>query len=125
MLRKESRAWHVSGFDQRYPAIILCQHLFPLSRLIALVIVQSCDRLLRSLVNLLNKHFWLAQVWRMARAALFHLCFGARCEHLLVLRGSSLIVFADEIGGWNIAPGRASELSRLHLIRLRDQPRGP
>ena len=61
----------------------------------------------------------------MSRVALFHLRFGTRCEHLLVLRGSSLIVLADEISGWNVAPGGASGLGSLHPIRLCDQPRGP
>lgn len=85
----------------------------------------SSDRLLRSLVNLSNKHLRLAQVRRMSRAAPFHLRFGARCEHLLVLRGSTPIVFADEVGRWNIAPGGVSELGSLHLMRLCDKSRGP
>ena len=61
----------------------------------------------------------------MPRAALFHMGIGARCECLLKLRRSSLIVLADEVGGWDIAPGGASELGSLHRIRLWDQPRGP
>lgn len=86
---------------------------------------RSSDRLLRSLVNLFNEHLGLTQVWRMSRAAPFHLRFGARCEHLLVLSGSSLIVLADEVGRWNIAPGGASELGSLHLIRLCDKSARP
>ena len=93
--------------------------------LFALSIHQSCDRLLRSLVNFSNKHFGLAQVWRIARAAIFHPRFGPSCEHLLVLRGNSLIVFVDEVDGWDITPGGASELDGLHPIRLCDQLRGP
>ena len=61
----------------------------------------------------------------MSRAAPFHLRFYIRCERLLVLRGSSLIVLADEIGRWNIAPGGMSELGSLHLVRLCDKLRGP
>lgn len=76
-------------------------------------------------MNLLNKHVGLAQVWRMARVALLHMRFGARCEHLLVLNGNSLIIFGDEVGGWDITPGGASEFRGLYRIRLCDQPRGP
>ncbi len=61
----------------------------------------------------------------MSRAAPLDLRFGTRREHLLVLRGSGLIVLADEVGRWNITPGGASELGSLHLIRLCDQSRGP
>lgn len=56
----------------------------------------------------------------MSRAALFHLRFGARCKHLLVLRGNGLVTLTDEIGGRNIAPGGARELGSLHPIRLGD-----
>ena len=61
----------------------------------------------------------------MSRAALFHMRFGARCECLLIRRRYSPIVLADEVGGWDIAPGGASELGSLHRIGLCDQPRGP
>lgn len=77
---------------------------------------QSCDRLLSSLVNLVNKHLRLAQMWRMSRGAFLHPRFGARGEHLLVLGRSSVVVLADEVGGWDVAPGGTSELGSLHPI---------
>lgn len=36
-----------------------------------------------------------------------------------------MIVFADEVGGWDIAPGGPSEVGGLHPIRLRNQPLSP
>ena len=51
--------------------------------------------------------------------------FGARGEHLLIRRRRGLVVLADEIGRWNIAPGGTGELGSLHRIRLCDQLRGP
>ena len=53
-------------------------------------------------------------MWRMSRAALLHLGLGFRREHLLVLRGSGLVVLADEIGGRDVAPGGPRELGFLH-----------
>ena len=61
----------------------------------------------------------------MSRAARYHLRFGVGCEHLLVLRGASLIVLADKVGGCIITPGGEGELGSLHPIGLCDQPRGP
>ena len=86
---------------------------------------QVCNSFLSSLVDLFNKHIRLAQMWRMSRAALFHLRLGHCCKRFLVLSGDSLIILTDEVGRWNIAPGSASELGRLHTVRLRDQPRSP
>ena len=88
--------------------------------LVALVLVPElgylCDCLLRSLVDLLNKHPRLAQMWRVSRAAPFHLRLGACCKHFLVLRGSSVIILADEVGGRDVAPGGARELGSLYPI---------
>lgn len=95
-------------------AFILVADIGPLGTPIYIFLGHPRDRLLRSLVNLLNKHFGLAQVRRMSRAALFHMRLGARCEHLLHCRRNSLVVLADEVGGWNIAPGGTGELGSLH-----------
>ena len=76
-------------------------------------------------MNLLDKHLWLAQLWRMSRAALLHLRIGACCKLLLILRGSSVIILADEVGGRDIPPGGARKLGRLHQVRVRYQARGP
>lgn len=81
-----------------------------------MLLAQPCDRLLSSLMNLLDKHLWLAQLWRMSRAALLHLRLGTCCEHFLVLRGSSVIILADEVGGRDIAPSGARELGSLHQV---------
>ena len=52
----------------------------------------------------------------MSRAAFFDLRFGACSEHLLVLRRSSVVVLADEVGGWDVTPGGTRELGSLHPI---------
>ena len=75
-----------------------------------------CDRLLSSLVNLVGKHLWLAQMWRMSRVALLHLRLGACREHLLMLRGNGVIILADQVGGRDIAPGGARDLGSLHAV---------